>query len=327
MLVLSGCGEEEIETPVSLQVEKAQEVFDTTFVEAQEEKKEKEAKSDLEISTGITVHENLNNTLPPDLQNIKIGAKVRYDFTDLESATGQVTLSAHINGSSDPDISFSLALKGRSIKYNLHTLSQNSTKFLGIEQLLGGVEGVEALQDEFVGKWQEYPLNDENFSEIVTILTNANSEGALKVNSKDEDNAILQAFVANKVLEATSGTKNPDKTYTINLSFLPQNATTFLRDVADIIQAKDKELSIFQPIFENMKLSLSSVINEEMNTFLSFDGQLTLEKELFGEEATDPLVIDINSSEIDGGSKWVLLSKNTEGKEGVQLDFEYQNKE
>lgn len=319
LLLLSGCGD----APKPLSALEAQKVFNRTFVAAQKDENPESKKGTFAMIGELSVKNTASETFPKELHSLKIGINGQYDLTTEENATGQLTVEATLNGAAEPDASFSLALKGKNLKYNLHRLTPESAKFLGLDRALGGEQGISALREKLEGKWQDYPLTDEQFKEISSSLNHVDEEKKVQNVTTAQDQAILEAFGKHEVFTASGGVHQSDGSYQIETALSPEHMIAFLNEVATII-GQQKDFSSLLPLFQKTSVTLAGTINAEQTKFLGIDGLAIIAPEIIGKSAQSPLHVLVDGKPLPNGFSWnlSLLSEEGEVNETIALSYE-----
>jgi len=290
-LTLSGCGAEK-ERKIS--IEEGQKIFDEAFLNSQKSVDQNNLKKQIALGIEAKVLDNKNDVLPEELENIKSNLRLNYDRSNKENVLGDLVAEIFLNQTdstkSKPNLSFSAKLADKKIAYILKNFDIKAATFFGIGTLLGGEEGLSAIQKNFVDKENIYPLTDEQYKGLLESIETANSEGDLIVNTKTEEQAITQAFIDNKVI-AIKGGKFIEGKYILDFEITGAPLANFLNAVAKINRI-ERDFSNIISDFENIEISGVAQVSEDKK-IIQIEGQIFVDKKLISKAEKD-LIIDVN---------------------------------
>ncbi len=299
------------ETPVT--AEEGQLIFNKAFLKTQTTTEKKE-KADIKVTIGLSVTDNENDILPEALEALKGEIHIQYDFTDLEKVYGELSAVFFFNKSKEADLAFTIKLKKQKMSAILEKFSPQIALFLGIEKLLGGPDGAEALRMKYENKPFVQILSDDQYAKVLSAFREVGENEAIVVNSKDEEAAIAKAFVENKVIEIAKGTQKGD-IKTLDFSIPAKSVVTFLNKVA-FINDLERDFTPDTERLEKITITGQTII-DEANNLKTIKGQMKIDKDLI-EKVQKDIFVDFEENSLSPTSwSWMfrLLNSDTQDEQ------------
>jgi len=302
------------QAPASTQltVAEGQTLFDQAFLASQENTQADSKSAQYDINLALSVKDNANDVLPAKLEQLSGTIYLNYDFENELNVYAETIVEFFLNGSKLPDFGFMASLKEKNFSYTLTNFDIDAGIFLGLDELLGGTSELETLRDSFVGQTQNIRLKDSEYREIVRTLTNAPEDSELVVNTADQEKAIVQSFVDQKVIQITTARKNIDG-YELGFAATGPALVSFLNDVAEI-NGLENDFASELPMLE--KISMTGIIKLDSAQKISQINSDILVKRALLNSAEKDLLFNLNYQKSDNTDKFVLTLldaiKNTE---------------
>lgn len=306
----------------TLSVEEAQKAFDDAFIAGQQSDSDSK-KGNLDISVTLAVKDNENNVLPSELEQLTGRVKAEWDFVEITKATGSILMELSFNQSSKPNFAFYADLADQQFQQVLQSFDENTARFLGIEDILGGPEGVAQFRTDYIGKESIIELTDEQMKEIARSFETANEQGDIVVNTAEEEEAIVQAFIKSKVVEVVGGSKSDD-TYLLEFKTTGEPIVNFLNKVAEI---NDLERDFSGDLKNFDLMDITGSIKVTNNKITLIDTEIFAQKGLIEDADKDFVINIIFESVSEKAGKWtVKLIDSFTSEEQARLEVDYQTK-
>lgn len=274
------------ETDNSLTLTEGQSIFGETFINSQSGAENK-LTAEYNVDIALSVEDNENDVLPTELEKLSGSIYFAYDFQSEINASAELLIDFYLNKSSLPNFGFMASLKEKVLSFTLTNFDTEAGIFLGLDELLGGEEGIDMIMNSFVGQTQNIKLKDSEYREIVDTLTNPAESGEIIINTEEEDLAILQSFIDEQVVEITSAEKNTEG-YLLGFKVNSQSIVDFLNQVGEIngIEADfANELPTLSQINVNGEIQINS-----KKEFQNIEADIVVERSLIDSAQKDLLL-------------------------------------
>lgn len=304
-------------TQEEMTIAEGQELFGQAFLLAQESDNSiQKGGFDAEIS--LAVKDNKNDVIPTELEKLSGSISLEYDFTNELNASAETLVEFFLNGSKVPNLGFMASLKEKVLSYTLTNFDTDAGVFLGLDELLGGTDELQAIQDALVGQTQNVRLKESEYREIVKTLTHATENSDIVINTDEQDHAILQSFVDEKVVTVTSAEKNAQG-YSLSYKINNQSVVDFLRSVAEI-NGLERDFTSELPVLK--QISVTGQIQIGLDQKLQkITGDVLVERSLLNSAEKD-LLFGFDYETTNQTDKFVLtLIDSVKNTEQAQLEI------
>ncbi len=308
------------QTTVTPETLNGQEIFGEAFLNSQQ-KTENQKAAEYQVNVLLSVEDNENDVLPPELEKLHGSIFLDYDFTNEVDASAEMLVEFMLNRSRIPNLGFMASLKEKALSFTLTNFDKNAGIFLGLDELLGGEEGIEMIRQSFVGKTQNQKLRDSEYRAIVQALTNPTEDSELIINTDEEDEAILQSFVDEQVVKINSAEKN-DSGYLLSYSVESESIVNFLNSVAEINEL-EADFANELPTLQQISITGEMQITPEKN-IAQIEGEILIERSLL-DSAQKDLLFEFDYTTSENKDNFILkLVDAVKNTEQAQLEIDVQ---